>query len=421
MAMATSPEGTILLSGSSAEGQYEAKFCSSASNPENDFMITLGEISKQEQLLPNIHSQAFVRVEVDQTDLKNIDMPMTCTSDDKICIDGMGLKQNVLQLCQSKYPNFDFHTSVEQASIQGIANNICQPEHILSNIAALRKKLIQKKTINNDKSTHNDLRFEAESLATISESSEAHLPNKLTDDVVKVHHHSQILAFSMLGAALGIPMHKDYVTKIKAVLDYYQKYKHRLNKTNKRYMGLKRIMQRKVQQEFDFVPALELKFVPDIILPFHRRLKKNRPDLYKKIRNLHLHVIPKWSKLTDITEANTDFRYSFSAYEIELAKARTKYEQVLNNVARGLFYKHLYKNLTINDQYLPSYFIKTTVLWMCEECHIDRYVDTTDDEDTISLKLGQIWINYTCHLLRTRYCPHYFIFNMNLLENYPTE
>ncbi|CAF0947236.1 unnamed protein product [Didymodactylos carnosus] len=81
----------------------------------------------------------------------------------------------------------------------------------------------------------------------------------------------------------------------------------------------------------------------------------------------------------------TPKRCHFSVYEIEIAKARTKYEQGLNNVAHGLLYKYLHKNLTINNQYLPSYFIKTTVLWMCEENNINTFIDNADNENTISL------------------------------------
>ncbi|CAF1031880.1 unnamed protein product [Didymodactylos carnosus] len=39
----------------------------------------------------------------------------------------------------------------------------------------------------------------------------------------------------------------------------------------------------------------------------------------------------------------------------------------------------------------------------------------------MSLILGQRWIEYTCTLLQSRYCRHYFLPDINLFENYPNE
>ncbi|CAF0734988.1 unnamed protein product [Didymodactylos carnosus] len=58
---------------------------------------------------------------------------------------------------------------------------------------------------------------------------------------------------------------------------------------------------------------------------------------------------------------------------------------------------------------------------MCEENNINTFIDNADDENTISLKLGQIWIKYTCGVLKIRYYQHYFLSDINLLENYPIE
>lgn len=54
-----------------------------------------------------------------------------------------------------------------------------------------------------------------------------------------------------------------------------------------------------------------------------------------------------------------EFRYSFSQIEIILAQSRSKNEQVLNGIARNIYYRHL-KNLKCDNSYntLPSYFIK---------------------------------------------------------------
>ncbi|CAF1401078.1 unnamed protein product [Didymodactylos carnosus] len=159
----------------------------------------------------------------------------------------------------------------------------------------------------------------------------------------------------------------------------------------------------------DLVPALQLKFWPDSVQPFFERIKQNRPHLHDLILSkTSMHVVPKWSAKTCIDEQDLEFRYSFSAIEILLAKHRTHNEQVLNGIARSIYYRYL------NETVLPSYFIKTSVLWMCET------MDLNDSQET-PLLLAQKWIKYVVNKLNSGECAHYFIDNFNIFGSHTPE
>ncbi|CAF1617251.1 unnamed protein product, partial [Didymodactylos carnosus] len=92
-------------------------------------------------------------------------------------------------------------------------------------------------------------------------------------------------------------------------------------------------------KEIDNVPCLQLKFWPKDIQPFLKRFEVNRPQLYEKIiRNSSIHVIPKWSTKTPKIDQDVEFRYSFSAIERLLAEHRNKNEQILNGIARSIYF-----------------------------------------------------------------------------------
>jgi hypothetical protein len=158
----------------------------------------------------------------------------------------------------------------------------------------------------------------------------------------------------------------------------------------------------------DFVSALQLKFWPDDIQPFLDRIKRNRPKIYELIiQQTSMHVIQKWSTKTEECDRELEFRYSFSAVELFLAQKRSHNEQVLNGIARSIYYKFLKDQRTSNQNVIPSYFIKTTILWMCET------MDLNDDSPKI---LAEKWLKYAIDLLNKGDCPHYFIKNLNILE-----
>ncbi|CAF3670303.1 unnamed protein product [Rotaria sordida] len=202
------------------------------------------------------------------------------------------------------------------------------------------------------------------------------------------------------------------------LLEFYEKYKYLGNASMlEDYMeyGLSLM-----NYDVDLVPALKLEFWPDDMQVFLNRIQNSRPKLYEIIlEQASMHLIPKWSSKTQEVDQELEFRYSFSAIERLLAKNRTRVEQILNGVARSIYYRCLKKEPCLEDHtktIVPSYFIKTTVLWMCELYNLNDLCSETDDDQTIANIMATEWLNYVREKLCSGYCPHYFIDSFNLLE-----
>lgn len=62
-----------------------------------------------------------------------------------------------------------------------------------------------------------------------------------------------------------------------------------------------------------------------------------------------MHLIPKWSTKTSDIDQELEFRYSFSAIERLLAMKRLRVEQILNSIARSIYYKYLKNESSVED------------------------------------------------------------------------
>ncbi|CAF4782359.1 unnamed protein product, partial [Rotaria socialis] len=117
------------------------------------------------------------------------------------------------------------------------------------------------------------------------------------------------------------------VNKVRSntVLEFYEKYK---------YLGNASMLEDFIEYgllsmnyDSDVVPALKLEFWPDDMQVFLNRIRNTRPNLYELIQEqAPMHLIPKWSGKTPDIDQEVEFRYSFSAIEILLAKNRTRAE-----------------------------------------------------------------------------------------------
>ncbi|CAF1574873.1 unnamed protein product, partial [Didymodactylos carnosus] len=211
---------------------------------------------------------------------------------------------------------------------------------------------------------------------------------------------------------IGIPLPSRLAKQIRVILDFYLKYRHLINKdivlpyNPKKYYSATESL-----AEFDIVVGIKLNFRPSVCHLSFERIKRKRPQLYNIIKSSAIYLIPKGSHKTD--EQEYEFRLSFSVIEIEIAKHRSNIEQILNAVARSLYYTRLYRK---DDKYFKSYVIKTIVFWMCEEYDLNREFKYETNEETIANILSKLFILYTCKKLRTGICEHYFIKNVNLLD-----
>ncbi len=213
---------------------------------------------------------------------------------------------------------------------------------------------------------------------------------------------------SLTGPAYGYRLSETNRRRLATLLDFYETYKH---------LGDPQYCKNRIEynqdclpKESDFVPCFQLKFWPKDVEGFRQRIKAHRSELYGLIESSRtsMHVIPKWSGKTPAVDQELELRYSFSFLERLFAEHRTEKEQILNGVARSIYYRYLK-----DKRCLPSYFIKTTVLWMCERFNVNDYHDVTE--------IAQKWCAFACEFLKQKHCPHYFIDGANLFEPYPAE
>jgi hypothetical protein len=211
---------------------------------------------------------------------------------------------------------------------------------------------------------------------------------------------------------IGIPLPAQLNEKIAIILEFYHKYRQMLNKDIVKKEGTHKYNSAySTSEEFDVVVGLKLNFRPQICISSFERIKRNRPKLYKKIKSADIYLIPKWSRKTEHRES--EFRLSFSVVEAKIAQCRSRTEHMLNAIARSVYYARLYRK---DEQYFKSYVIKTIVLWMCEQFNFDEIFENETNEETIVNALARMFVSYICTKLRSGICEHYFIENINLLE-----
>ena len=98
---------------------------------------------------------------------------------------------------------------------------------------------------------------------------------------------------------------------------------------------------------------------------------------------------------TSEIDQELEFRYSFSAIERLLAMKRSRVEQILNGVARSIYYKYFKHQLSAEDNkktLIPSYFVTTTVLWMCELSNLSEPFTERDNDQTIARIMAKKWL-----------------------------
>ncbi|CAF1487641.1 unnamed protein product [Rotaria magnacalcarata] len=219
----------------------------------------------------------------------------------------------------------------------------------------------------------------------------------------------QLNSFLLLSPIFDCRLPTNYLNKCRLLLTFYQKYKVFGSKINTSILPfMSSGIQKSTTVGMDYVPALKLNFWPTNMQPFLNRLKNHRPLLSEKIKNTHMHLVPKWSRLTSLSNQEFEFRYSLSEIEVILAENRNMRTKCLNGIARSIYYRYLYRSTE-----LTSYTVKTTVLWMCETVEIDEKV--SNDE------LAYKWIDLMCNHLEMGYCPHYFVENLNIWQHHERE
>ncbi|CAF3731192.1 unnamed protein product [Rotaria sordida] len=425
MATTVTDGSRALLSGSTAEGQTYARHLANQNIQDIDILLHCGSVKSEKNLIKT-HVPGFVRIKFDDEIEATGSVQFTSEEDTNgiRCLNGFKLKQGHCTIEPSSEKKIGAPLSYVSRSGQTSSDSsdaaaAQKLEYQTIDISKqFREALIntenQRYQFNFDTVRNNYVLFSRGVCQSISEYAiplyrTPHSANMFEEENINEQTFRDL--FTLVGPAYDYNLPKMTRDRIAALLDFYDKYKQVGNP--KSIVDMADYFQSCAPVDMDFVPSLQLKFWPSDVHSFLERIKKNRPEIYKFIKDkISMHVIPKWSTKTAKCDRELEFRYSFSAIELYLAQQRSHNEQVLNGIARSIYYKFLKEHRTSTQHVIPSYFIKTTVLWMCEMMDLNN-----ENPETLAKK----WIQYAIDLLNKGYCPHYFIENLNILEPYSRE
>ncbi|CAF0928300.1 unnamed protein product [Didymodactylos carnosus] len=362
------------VSGSIAEGQLFSQ--------DIDFIFEEGELNSENEFIPT-DNDLYVQIKWNSEKLAHLPYGY---NDGLCCVNGFKMKQNYCNIDPNilRFLQANMDVSVDKPNIlrSPLIKNTAPEEFMQTFKQGL--KVIESQSKTKYKKNFFTLHAELNKCRTNMIERERMMDNIPTSNLIEN-------VFHFMGPAYGV---------------YF---------SAERRKFLMQVMEKISSYNSDIVLALKLNFWPNNVQPFLKRFQlSNQPiKLYEKIRLTHIHVVPKSSKIS--TTAEYEFRYSFSAIERLLAQSRTSKQRILNGIARSIYYKYLQPQTS-----LQSYLIKTIVLWMCEMEDDFSYgnVDNQYEENEI---IGTQWITYTCNILRSRTCKHYFIDHVNILETYTTE
>ncbi|CAF1484090.1 unnamed protein product, partial [Didymodactylos carnosus] len=397
------------ISGSTVEQQQYAQHFDNRRVPDVDIMIVEGCIHDPETIIPT-SVPGFVQIQFDGvTRLGALSVfEVKHNSDGVPCLNGLKMKQNLTRTEQPVVTPLNESTIIGETNSESasaarkiLSNTINTDQSFMEILNVIEKQQQQFNFVEiKDKYKLFGAQFRDFILTTWFPIYE---PVITKDDEYNINDF-----IHLAGPAYNHRLPKILRQRLELSLNFYDKHQHLGSpKVFKNYFkyGIQ-----EMAKETDHVPCLQLKFWPKDIQPFLKRFEVNRPQLYEIIiQNSSMHVIPKWSTKTPKTDQDIEFRYSFSTIERLLAEHRIKNERILNGIARSIYYRYL----KVVPVIIPSYFVKTTVLWMCE----------TQDLSVINdpRQIAHAWIKFACQQLRQYSCQHYFIDQLNILAPYSHE
>ncbi|CAF1239110.1 unnamed protein product [Didymodactylos carnosus] len=330
------------------------------------------------------------------------------------CINGFQMKQRQCEIDQSAVVfKQNLQVSVDKANV--LLKPLFEPTPVANLVKAFPETLksIELTMSSPQKRTHFRLLYE-----------------EIFDKQLKGHHWKSDkelfqLPILLMGSAFGYSLSKRYKQQLGAFIDFYSRHRHFVKgEFSTKY--LQDIMDKISNYDCDIIFAIRLNFWPKDLQPFLKRFQKSkladrvhqevgpskcmkyeRWTLGKKVEATFLHLVPKWSAKTPLEDREYEFRYSFSAIEHLIAKSRSPSERLLGKIARNIYNKYLKDD----KSEITSYFVKTSVLWMCETTELDNEPEV----------LATLWISHVCVLLKQGQCSHYFMDSVNILESLTKE
>ena len=412
----------FFVSGSTMEGAAYARHFAQQSMQDFDFMLVEGTIDSPDCLIKLTDAEGFVQVKYDEKFIQHFSKTPLSTKENQnkiLCINGLKMKE---KYCGTN--SISFLPTVEMTTTGQTAVNSASTEVTFqSNLLSVPFDEQFENSLNYIRriKAQDNIQF-LQPKYILACNSFLELISQVVANILKIIFVAEGFTaqkfqdiISLTFPIYNIQMPQVNKVRLNALLEFYEKYK---------YLGNPSMLTDHIEyghlcmdNEADFVPAFQLTFWPNDVQSFFNRIQIRRPELYKLIiETSSMHLIPKWSTKTSEIDEELEFRYSFSAIERLLAMKRSRVEQILNGVARSIYYKYLKKQSSVEDDkktLIPSYFVKTTVLWMCELNNLD---ESFTYDQTIARFVAEKWLEYVKQLLSDGICKHYFIDEINLLE-----
>ena len=170
---------------------------------------------------------------------------------------------------------------------------------------------------------------------------------------------------------------------------------------------------------YDAVVIIRLAWWPKVADEWENR-DRSWPDdsIIKKLTSC-CYMIPKPLKRTDDDEHDSDlldFRYTFSHIERELISLLSNQQHLVYFIFKSTFYKHI---KSISPERIQSYSAKTVMLWVCEKFPPNSAFWGDDWQSTIDAII--YLLNKLLHHFQNGYLEHYFIRQINVIDNIPLE
>ena len=169
-----------------------------------------------------------------------------------------------------------------------------------------------------------------------------------------------------------------------------------------------------IEVRLDTVPCLELSLWPDqskCNLWLNRQRKWPSRELVFEVQRLVCVVAKAPQNPQNEIETNNVWRLSFSKAEMLFVSTYSDNQRDIYYIFKIMFYANI-KKIEIGGKRIPSYFCKTTMLWMMEE--EGEEFGEGDFEQAIRMLYGKL-----NQFLGNRYLPNFFDPSVNLLDGYP--
>ena len=158
----------------------------------------------------------------------------------------------------------------------------------------------------------------------------------------------------------------------------------------------------------DLVPAFECSEWPDESIEWiHRKRNSSWPSgrLISRITSSGCHIVPKPHPLS---EDGSEWRYSFSVTaEVPLARSLSKYQRFSFLIIKLMIRCFKMKCALV----VSTYYLKTTLFWLCEEIPIAQWTDENISVNTMKL------LDKFIEFLENRNLPNYFIRTNNMISH----